>query len=328
MFMDIPIITPALGFVMRLCFNIVKNYGFAIILFTVIVRLLMAPLSIKQQKGTLKMVRLKPKIDALNKKYSNNKEKLNQEMMALYQKEHYNPMSGCLPSLIQLPILFGLIGVIYKPLKYILNIPQDVISQILSTAGLAENNVYSEINVIEQFVNNNGIFGDIATQYPDAYEKIVGFSGSFKFLGLDLLGVTNPLSEQGSWASMLWLIPILSGAFAFLSSFLSQKMNVMSANGENPMGGGMKMMLYIMPLFSAWIAFTVPAGVGFYWVCSNLVMIAQMLILNKIYNPKKLLAQIEAEEASKPKSKRGIEKMEKEKKIQIESKKDMSDFDE
>ena len=325
---DIPVITPALGFVMRLCFNIVKNYGFAIILFTIIVRLLMAPLAVKQQKGSLKMVRMKPKIDAINKKYKNNKDKLNQEMMALYQKEHYNPMSGCLPSLIQLPILFGLIGVIYKPLKYILNIPQDVISKILEITGQQANNAYAEINAIEQFANNSGIFADFATQYPDAYEKILNFSGSFKFLGLDLLGVTNPLSEQGSWSSMLWLIPILSGVFAFLTSFMSQKMNVMSASGENPMGGGMKAMLYGMPIFSAWISFTVPAGVGFYWVCSNLVMIAQMLILNKLYNPKKLLAQIEEEEASKPKSKRGKEKLEKERIEQERQERDMSDFDE
>ena len=111
------IIGTPLGWVMWLCYTVVRNYGVALILFTLITRLLMFPLSVKQQKSSVKMAAFGPKMRARQTKYANNKEKLSEEMTKLYQEEGYNPMSSCLPLLIQLPILYGLIDVIYNPLK-------------------------------------------------------------------------------------------------------------------------------------------------------------------------------------------------------------------
>ena len=109
-----------LGWIMYVCYLIVKNYGLALILFTLITKALQLPLAIKQQKSMMKTAIFKPQMDTLQRKYKNNREKLNEEMMKLYEKEHYNPMSGCLPTLISFPILFGMIDVIYKPITHII----------------------------------------------------------------------------------------------------------------------------------------------------------------------------------------------------------------
>ena len=108
-----------LGWLMWLCYKIVSNYGIALIIFTLLTKLILFPLAIKQQKSSLRMARMQPKLEELQKKYGKNKEKYNEEMLKLYDEEKYNPMSGCLPMLIQFPILFGLIDVIYKPMTHI-----------------------------------------------------------------------------------------------------------------------------------------------------------------------------------------------------------------
>lgn len=123
-----------LGWVMWLGYQVLRNYGFALIFFTFVTKMIMFPLTLKQQKSSVKMALIKPKLDNIQKKYANNKEKLNEEMMKLYQEEGYNPMSGCLPLLIQFPILFGLINVVYNPLTHIIRLSKEVIEQGLEIA--------------------------------------------------------------------------------------------------------------------------------------------------------------------------------------------------
>ena len=123
-----------LGWVMWLGYQIFRNYGVALIFFTFVSKALMFPMTLKQQKSSVKMALIKPKLDNIQKKYANNKEKLNEEMMKLYQDEGYNPMSGCLPLFIQFPILFGLINVVYNPLTHIIRLSKEVIEQGLEIA--------------------------------------------------------------------------------------------------------------------------------------------------------------------------------------------------
>ncbi|MCI5802015.1 MAG: YidC/Oxa1 family membrane protein insertase, partial [Oscillospiraceae bacterium] len=128
-----------LGWIMWFCYLVVRNYGIALILFTLLTKLMLLPFAVKQQKSTIKMAIFKPKMDAIQKAYGNNKEKLNEELMKLYEKEGYNPMSGCMPMLIQFPILFGLIDVVYKPLTHILRLSSAEITIATDAAkGLME----------------------------------------------------------------------------------------------------------------------------------------------------------------------------------------------
>ncbi len=292
-----------LGWVMWLCYQITHNYGISLLLFTILIRLVLFPLSLKQQKSTVKMQILKPQMDELQAKYKNNKEKLNEEMMKLYQKEGYNPASGCLPLLIQMPILFGLIEVIYRPLKHILRFPADVISVAENIAlGLHPQRIHSlkglnsaQIYIIQDIQSGSGAYSSLA---PNILEQIKEFP--LRFLGMNL-GDTPTVAMLGEIFKGMWnpiiLIPILSGATALLVSIIS--MRVMPKTDAAAANASMKSMMYMMPIFSTMIAFSVPAGVGLYWIYSNLVSMGQTLVLNKYFNPKEMAEKAKAEREAK-----------------------------
>lgn len=267
-----------LGWIMWLLYTVIPNYGICLILFTVLVRALLFPLSIKQQKSSAKMSVFQPKMAEIQKKYANNKQKQQEEMMKLYEEHGYNPMSGCLPLLIQFPILFGIIDVVYNPLKHILRLPTDVISQMteIMKQHVEQFNAYQgELQVIAaiQDPDRVGWFSSVGAEYVN---KIANFD--YSLFGLDL-GIVPQIGLN--W---MIIIPILSGLTAFLVSFLSMKTNP-SMNTSQQNGCMMKGMMYVMPLFSVWIAFTVPVGVGIYWIISNILAGVQSLILNKVYSP-------------------------------------------
>lgn len=121
-----------LGWILSFFYNLAQNYGLALILFTLFTRLILLPLSIKQQKGLVKMAMFRPKMEEIQKKYAKNPTKMNEELSNLYAREGYNPLSGCLPTLIQFPILFGLIDVIYNPLTHLLKMNKEVIQTAIT----------------------------------------------------------------------------------------------------------------------------------------------------------------------------------------------------
>lgn len=279
-----------LGWVMWLGYQVLRNYGVALIFFTFVTKLLMLPLMLKQQKSSVKMALIKPKLDNIQKKYANNKEKLNEEMMKLYQEEGYNPMSGCLPLLIQFPILFGLINVVYNPLTHIIRLSKDVIEQGLEIAKGMENIIVNvsmpQISIIQGVKNQPELFSSLLS--PDQIQRISNFN--MAFLGIDLTAVPTMAINT------LLLIPILSGVTSFLISIQSMKQSETTAAGEN--GGAMKGMMYIMPLFSVFFCFQVPAGVGMYWVISNVLSYLQSMYMNKKYNPQEMAEKARAEQAA------------------------------
>ena len=277
-----------LGWVMWFFYNFLGNsYVLSLLLFTIFTRLLLLPSTIKQQKSMVKNAKLKPKLDALQKKYGKNKEKYQEEMMKLYEKEGYNPMSGCLPMLIQFPILFGLIDVVYKPLTHILRLPSDVINAIVEATGQPA--MRAQVWVLGHLDTLEGVVS------ADVIEQI-------KNMDLNFLGMN--LGEQPSWTvfNMLWIIPILSGITAFASSFISTKFSATNMEGQG--GGMMKGMMYTMPILSVVISFSVPAGVGLYWVFSNIIAGVQSVVLHKVYDPQKIAAEIEAAEEQKKEEER------------------------
>ncbi|MDF2567489.1 MAG: rane protein insertase, YidC/Oxa1 family [Oscillospiraceae bacterium] len=295
-----------LGWVMGALYGVVKNYGIALILFTIIIKALLFPLAVKQQKGMAKTAVLQPKLQALQKKHGANKQKYQEDMMKLYQEEGYNPMSGCLPMVIQLPILFGLIDVVYKPITHILHMGGDTLEKaktiLQGILGSAYHANTAEIGIV-QYINNpvyTEKFSSLGTDFIHNVQSV-----DLHFLGIDLGTV-----PQFAF-SILILIPILSGITSLFVSIISMRLNPSTAQLQ----GTMKTMMYIMPVFSTFFAFQVPAGVGLYWIAQNLLSAGQSALLMKKYNPKLLAEQAEKEmEEAKLKKKAVIEANAKEKK--------------
>jgi len=276
-----------LGWIMKLIYGFIQNYGLSIVVFTILVKLILLPFSIKQQKSSAKMSVVQPQMMELQKRYANNQQKLNEELQALYAREGYNPMGGCLLTFVQFPIIMGLYDVIYKPMTHVLGISKELIAQateIATTLGvLGETRYSAEPFIISAVQENPSAFAELGS---DVVAQIQG-------LDLNFLGIN--LGATPTWAfNLLLLIPVLSFASSMLMTVISTRnMNT----GDNPSAGGMMATLYMMPFLSAWICFSVPAGVGMYWTVSNILSIFQSLVLNKFYNPKEMAekARIESE---------------------------------
>ena len=281
-----------LGWIMWLMYKLVNNYAVALILFTVITKILLLPLSIKQQKGTIKMQLMQPKLQEIQNKYKNNPQKMNEELQALYARENYSPMTGCLPLLIQFPILFGLIDVIYKPLTHIMRVPADVlttITDICNQNGIALTGYAPQINMLNAVKAQPDLFQSLGAEMVSHISSL-----NLTCFGLDLSITPDP--RQIGWFNILLIIPILSGATALLMSLMSLR------NMPTPEGGASsstKSMMLMMPLMSLWFTAMVPAGVGLYWIASNVVAAVQTYILNKFWNPKEMAEKMKAEEEAR-----------------------------
>ena len=280
------------GWLMYGLYHLVSSYGLALVLFTLIVKALLFPLGLKQQKSSVKMQIIQPKMQEIQAKYKNNQAKMNEELQALYAKENYNPMSGCGTLLIQFPVIFGLLDVVYKPLTHLLR---------ASGLGVAVVGYAPQINIYQSVMQNPAAYSAVGA---DVIEKIQSLN--MNFLGLNLAGTPN-LPWQGGW-NWLVLVPILSGVTALLSSVISMR----NSPNMGQAGASMKMMMYFMPLMSLWFTFLVPVGVGIYWTLSNVFGCIQALILNKIYNPKEVAEKLQAE---------AKERAERERQERIEAKK-------
>ncbi len=296
-----------LGWIMWLCYKVVTNYGVALIIFTLVAKLLMLPMAIKQQKSMIKMQLIKPKLDEIQKKYSKDPQKQQEATMELYKKEGYSPFSGCLPLLIQFPILLGLINVIYNPLTHIVRLPADVITkatEILTSLEIKTSTYSPQIGVISAI--NGGEAEAFAELGADVIEKIQNFD--LTFLGMNLGAVPG-------WAFPLILIPIISGLTSLGLSLFSQKTGTAAAEaGTQQQGGGMmKGMMYIMPLISLIFTTQVPIGVGLYWIFSNVFSFLQTIFLHKKFNVRKIVEQMRLEEEEQ-------KRIQKEKKAELQKK--------
>ena len=275
-----------LGFFYQI-FN--NNYAVALFAFTVLAKIILLPSSISQQKTQAKTQRTRSKLDKIRKKYAGDQQKLNEEMQAFYAKEGYGSMTGgCLPLVIQMPIIIGLYGAIYKPLSYILKIPSDTINLFIKTAkdlGFLEgtnNQRLFEIKALQNITEIKKVLPSVST---DIYNKIDNFD--FTIFGMPL-GVSP--SDEGV-SKMLIIVPLVSFAFAMLTtvySFIRQrKMNPEMA--KNP---AMGCTFIFMPFMSLWLAYTFPVGIGMYWALNSLISFIQMVALNHTHSPQKVLAKI------------------------------------
>ncbi len=250
-----------------------ENYGLAIIIFTIIVRAAMFPLTLKQYKSTAEMQKVQPLMQELQRKYANDKQKLNEEMMKLYQEHKINPAGGCLPLVIQMPILLTLWQVITKPLQFMLGFSQDQLTKLATEANVLKH-PYAQIDTITYFIKNGkgGQVGNLNMFFPNHN-------------GLNLGNIpTYHIDQLTAEPMKIWLLLLV--LLAVGTTFLTARMSMPKTTDKatNPMGNTM---LYISPLMTLFFSFQFPAGLALYWIAGNIFAIGQQYYVNKYVLKKK-----------------------------------------
>ncbi|MBE6778261.1 MAG: membrane protein insertase YidC [Ruminococcaceae bacterium] len=312
-----------LGYLLKFICQYLPNYLLAIFVFTFLVKLLLFPVNISNQKNAAAKARLAPRLERIQKKYGSDRQKLMEKQQALYEKEGVKMTAGCLPQILQMLVLFSIIAVIYMPLTYVesmeaadINACIEVVQQErvedLELTGEAlekkkqeiageytEGSYYRELNLLNYVDNYETAITDklVATgKTPEVAKGMVASmketQSDFSILGVSLLEIPN---KDGITPNWLWIIAILSGASAMLTSIQSMRHQKLTMPETQQQPGCTKWMMYGMPLMSLIFSFIVPAGVAVYWIFSNLLALLQTIILNKMYDPVKIRAQAELE---------------------------------
>ncbi|MBR2387356.1 MAG: membrane protein insertase YidC [Clostridia bacterium] len=263
---------------MRFLNNLVGNqYLLALFLFALVFEIILLPFAIKQQKNSIKQAKLRPKEMAIRKKYAGRddnvtKQKVQQEIQELYNKEGYSPFGGCLPLLIQLPILFALYDIVINPLRYICQFTEETIAllrDVVITFGhdipvLTGNhtNTIKLMNAIDK----------VAAEYPGAFNNIEGFNPDIVFPKMTVFGIDFSAIPKDAFLSLsefgwLLIVPVLTFVVYFLSSKINRKLMYQPTTADDAATGcSNKMMDWMMPVMSVAISFSVPAAVGIYWI--------------------------------------------------------------
>ena len=286
------------AWLVRLFYNLTNSYGVALILFTLVIKLIMLPFQMKSKKSMMRMSRVSGQMQELQKRYAKNQAKLQEEMQKLYEEEGVNPMSGCLWSFLPLPILMALYSIIRQPITHFMMLSKDVLQTVVQSAadagvnltnivmmdkatgapalkdGLYQMAAYGQINLVKA-VQEMGL------STPEGW-----FDMNYNFLGLDLTATPWEYvkSFTFTWAVIgVILIPILAG----LSQFVFSKLTMKTQPQADAAGGAsMKSMMYMMPLMSVYIAFIMPAALGVYWITQSVFSLIQEAILNKTFSAK------------------------------------------
>ncbi len=292
------------AWIMQLCMKLFNNYALALLGYALITKLVLFPLSMRQQKNSLNMVRLRPYQDALKKKYGNNQEKYNMELQKLYQREGYNPMSSCLPLLIQLPLIFLVYSIVRHPITYVYYgefFTSNTAQRVYDLALKAQNLPQAVQKVVDTITADPGKLSQISNYELQIYNASseISIAGDKLFGLIDLSGTPS----QDVWSWML-LIPILAGLTGYLASWISQKFNALTQDPAQQNGCSGKMMIYMMPLMTVYFCFTFNCALGWYWIIGNILGVAQSFILHKMYDPNKVLAEVEAKMAREKEQKK------------------------
>lgn len=319
------IITVPFGYLMGWLYNFTSNYGIALILFAVIVKLILFPVTAKSKKSTMKMSRMTPLMQEIQKKYPDDQQKQSQAMQELYKREGVSMTGGCLWGFVPLLILFPLYTVVRQPIVYILQESAANAEKIVEIVKTALPDLFTKNNYYDQMIAakhipavKDAIQAAIENIRPATLEGM-----NFDFLHIDMGAI--PQFNVFRWEAWDWahigafLLPVLSAGSQILSSIIMQKMNNSLVTNEKGVqdeeiaknsqtNQSMKMMMYAMPLVSLWFGFTVPAGLSLYWLVQGLVTTVMDVYLTqkyrKIYDAedaerlKKALAE-EAAEAEK-----------------------------
>ena len=299
----VDIVQVPFGYLMDWLYQLTSSYGWALILFAIVVRVVLTPATAKSKKSTMKMSRLQPQIQFLQKKYANDQQKLSQAMQELYKAEGVSMGGGCLWSLLPLLLLFPLYTVVREPITYMLHESGEVVSKIYELLNIEGKNAFAQMTAAPRL-------GEIADQLKDMVSNSNTLEGiSFMFLGIDLSQTpTIPFTKGWAWT---WqnigacLIPVLSGGSQVVSMLISQKLNNSLVTNEKGLedketaknsqtNQTAKTMMFMMPLMSLFIGFSYPAALSLYWFASGL-----FTTLVDVYLTKKYRKEYDAEDASR-----------------------------
>ena len=306
------------GYLLDWLYQFTTNYGLSLILFAIIIKLVLLPASIKSKRSSMKMSRLQPRIQALQNKYAGDQQKQNEAIQALYREEGVSMGGGCLWSFLPLFILFPLYAVVRQAITYMLHETVEVAAQIVAVikeavpAAFGKNEFYNEMIA--------------ASRIPEFAEELKGIVANprtleglnFNFLGINLGIVPNWKIWQ--WETYDWatiggfLLPLASTGVQFLSMFITQKQNNSVITNEKGLqdeemakksqaNQSTQTMLYMMPLMTLWIGFTVPGALSIYWLIQGVVSTVQDMILTqhfrKVYDAEDAIRQARAAEEEK-----------------------------
>ena len=319
--------------VLMLFYELFDNYGIALILFAVLVKVILFPLSIKAKRSMIQMNMLNGQMQKLQKMYGNNREKYNLEVQKLYEKEKVNPMGGCLWSMLPLVILLPLYAIIRQPLTYLMNLTPDVISEVArvvdwNNAAVSAGWIKEAADFANVGYNQLYLASLITPENIGAVQAVAEGARviNFNFLGLNLAQM--PQWQFWTWSSVDWahiglfLMPIVSAGSGLLFSLIMMKTNAVNKQSENAVANSTnRTMLIISPLMSLWIGFAMPAGLSVYWISQNVLSMLQEFLAGKLlkkdYEKAAEQAAIrEAEEKEEEKRRREEERAERARRIE------------
>lgn len=271
------------GYLLHAIYSLVNNYGVAVIIFSIILKLILLPLSIKQQKTMKKSTKIQGKLQEIQFKYKNDPERMNQETLKLYKEENMSPFSGCLSSIVQILILFAVFYLVRSPLTYMQKVDPTLIEQYTNEIRQEEqsgNSAYPEIDIIQ----------------------LKGSTDERVYINMDFLGIDLSKVPTASLNDLrVYIIPILYVLTSFISVRMTSKMqqnkktenkiiegseNAENNNEVDAMEQANKTMTWFMPIMSISIAIIAPLGLALYWLMSNILMIVEKIILDKYINSK------------------------------------------
>ena len=306
------------GYLLDWLYQFTTNYGLSLILFAIIIKLVLLPASIKSKRSSMKMSRLSPRVQALQEKYAGDQQKQNEAIQALYKEEGVSMGGGCLWSFLPLLILFPLYAVVRQPITYMLHESVEVAAEIVTLIK----------NAVPEAFGKNDFYNEMiaASRIPEFAEELKGIvanSRTLEGLNFNFLGINLGLQpdwkiwkwETYDWATIgLFLLPLASTGVQFLSMFITQKQNNSVITNEKGLqdeemakksqaNQSTQTMLYMMPLMTLWIGFTVPGALSIYWLIQGVASTIQDMILTqhfrKVYDAEDAIRQARAAEEEK-----------------------------
>lgn len=264
-----------LGYVLNFIYSLVNNYGISIILFTILIKIVLLPMSIKQQKTLKKTEKIQEEVKKIQEKYGKgNQEKINQEVMALYQKENMNPLGGCFSSIIQIVLVLAMFFLVRDPLTHMKKVDAQEIEkykQVVIEQGTPLSQTYPEISIMKYVKENNMVDSNLYINTD--------------FFGLDL----SQVPQENLKDYKVYIIPVLYVISSFISIKITTKKmgqnkesdNKNEKETENQMLQMNSSMTWFMPIMAVTISFVAPLGLALYWLVNNLLMIAEKILMNK-----------------------------------------------
>ena len=336
------IILKPFAWLLLFLYNLFNSYGVALILFGIVIKLVLFPVTLKSKKSMIQTTMLSSKMQQLQKQYGKDRERYNLELQRLYEKEHINPMGGCLWSLIPMIVLILLLSIIRQPLTHFMGLSDDQIQTLAtqldwSNVAVANGWVTEAIMERAEGLFQNGAYNQlyllslVTKENLSALQAAVGTNGlfvmNFQFLGIDLSKIpTWRFWTGGSDAIGLFILPVISVIVSFLSMKVSMATNQMNSQSDNKqVDSTSKTMMWTMPLMSLWIGFSVPAGLSVYWITQYFVTMIQEVICGKMLKKdyeaaREASAKREAEEKEEEKRRKEEARLERQRRLEEEKK--------